>query len=90
MYKKVVKKQKNKQRIGLFVKKDDLVEIISGTKETTIRGKVSQVFSKKNQVIIEGVNLRTKHVKPMKEGDTGQIVRREIPVHISNIKRISE
>jgi large subunit ribosomal protein L24 len=90
MYKKVVKKQKNKQSTNLFVKKDDLVEIISGKKGTTVSGKISKVLSKKNQVVVEGINLRTKHVKPMKEGDTGQIVRREIPIHISNIKRILE
>tara|TARA_B100000475_G_C14896194_1_gene272593 strand:- start:270 stop:542 length:273 start_codon:yes stop_codon:yes gene_type:complete len=90
MYKKVVKKQKNKQSTNLFVKKDDLVEIISGKKGTAVSGKISKVLSKKNQVVVEGINLRTKHVKPMKEGDTGQIVRREIPIHISNIKRILE
>jgi|TARA_B110000971_G_C19865716_1_gene433760 large subunit ribosomal protein L24 len=90
MYKKVVKKQKVKQRNSFFVKKDDLVEVISGQQGQTIKGKISKVFARKNQVIVEGVNLRTKHVKPMKEGDTGQIVRRELPIHVSNIKRIVE
>jgi large subunit ribosomal protein L24 len=90
MYKKVVKKRKDRQTKNLFVKKDDLVEIISGKKGSTITGKVSKVLAGKNQIIVEGVNLRTKHVKPMKEGDTGQIVRRELPIHVSNIKRILE
>ena len=90
MYKKVVKKQNAKQRSSFFVKKDDLVEVISGQQGQTTTGKISKVLARKNQVIVEGVNLRTKHVKPMKEGDTGQIVRRELPIHISNIKRIVE
>ena len=37
------------------------------------------------QVIVEGVNVRTKHVKPMKEGETGQLLKKEMPVHISNV-----
>ena len=90
MYKKVVNKRRDKQAKNLFVKKDDLVEIVSGKKGSTTTGKISKVLAKKNQVIVEGINLRTKHVKPMKEGDTGQIVRRELPIHISNIKRILE
>jgi large subunit ribosomal protein L24 len=90
MYKKIVNKRKGKQSKNLFVKKGDLVEIISGKTSSTTTGKISEVLAKKNQVIVEGINLRTKHVKPMKEGDTGQIVRREIPIHVSNIKLISE
>ena len=36
-------------------------------------------------MIVEGVNVRTKHVKPMKEGETGQLLKRERPIHISNV-----
>ena len=36
-------------------------------------------------VIVEGVNMQTKHMKPMKEGETGRIVKREAPIDISNV-----
>ena len=50
-------------------------------------GKVLMVDVKKGKVVVEGVNIKTKHVKPMKEGETGRIMKREGAIHISNIKR---
>jgi large subunit ribosomal protein L24 len=41
-------------------------------------------------VVVKGVNIRTKHVKPQQEGESGQIVTQEAPVHSSNVMLYSE
>ena len=43
------------------------------------------VDKKKGKVVVEGVNIKTKHVKPMKEGESGSILKKESPIHISNV-----
>jgi ribosomal protein L24 len=49
-------------------------------------GKLLKVDLKRKEVIVEGVNIKTKHVKPMKEGESGSLVKKECPIHISNVK----
>ena len=53
-------------------------------------GEILSVNPKKSQVIVEGVNIRTKHVKPQQEGESGQIVTQEAPIHSSNVMLYSE
>ena len=48
-------------------------------------GKLLSIDMKKKQVVVEGVNIRTKHVKPMKEGESGSLVKKEMPIAISNV-----
>lgn len=69
------------------IKKGDQVLIISG-KDRAKQGKVLDVFLKENRLLVEGVNLRKKHVKPKKQGEKGQVV--EVPgrISISNVKLI--
>ena len=43
------------------------------------------VDAKKGKVVVEGVNIKTKHVKPMKEGESGSLLKKERPIHISNV-----
>jgi ribosomal protein L24 len=45
---------------------------------------------KKMVVTVEGVNMQTKHVKPMKEGEQGRIIKRESPVHMSKVVATGE
>jgi large subunit ribosomal protein L24 len=71
-------------RKKLFVKKGDNVMIIAGESKGQ-QGKVLVVDSKKQKVIIEGINLVTKHSKPSAEYPDGGIIKKEAPVHISNI-----
>nr|BCG67731.1 ribosomal protein L24 [Haptophyceae sp. NIES-3900] len=89
MYKKIEKKQKRSKKKNFLFKNGDLVKVVSGKQKETKSGKIIEVLKNKNQVIIEGVNIRTKHVKPMKEGDTGEIIRREFPISVSNVKHLS-
>ena len=66
------------------IKKDDMVKIIAG-KDKDKTGKVLSVDSKKNEVVVEGCNMVTKHTKPSAANQQGGIVTKEAPLHISNI-----
>ncbi len=69
------------------IKKGDQVLIISG-KDRGKRGKVLDVFPKEGRVVVEGANIRKKHVKPKKSGEKGQVVESPSRISISNIKLI--
>ena len=62
----------------------DTVEVIAG-KDKGKRGEVLQVLLKENKVIVEGVNEVTKHVKPSQADPEGGIIKREAPIHVSNV-----
>lgn len=70
------------------VKRDDEVQVISGANKGKT-GKVLQVLRDKGTVIIEGVNVRKKAVRPTQENPKGGFQEREMPIHASNVKRIS-
>ena len=69
------------------VKKGDSVLIIAG-KDKGRTGKIIKSLPKELKVLVEGMNLRKKHVKPKKQGEKGQVVAIPTPVDISNIKII--
>jgi large subunit ribosomal protein L24 len=46
---------------------------------------VLQVFPKESRVLVEGVNLKSKHVRAKREGEKGQTVKKAYPIHISNV-----
>ena len=66
------------------VKKDDAVVVVAG-KDKGKSGKVLGVFPKAQQILVEGVNVITKHIKPSQANPQGGRVRREAPIHISNV-----
>lgn len=76
-------------RYKMHIKKGDTVQVIAGRDKGKV-GEVLQVIPKNSQVIVKGVNIRTKHVKPRQEGESGQIVTGEAPVHSSNVMLYSE
>ena len=61
----------------------DSVMVITG-KYKGVTGKVLRVFSKEQQVLVEGIRVMKKHVKPS-EGKPGGIVSKESPIHVSNV-----
>jgi len=69
------------------IKKGDQVLITSG-KDRGRRAKVLKAFPKKRKLLVEGVNLRKKHIRPRREGEKGQIVETPAPIDISNIELI--
>ena len=69
----------------LHVKKDDTVKIISGD-DRGKTGKVLEVSPKEGKIIVEGLNLVKKHVKPRKMGDQGGIVEAESAIYASKVQ----
>jgi len=69
------------------IKKNDIVLVISG-KDRGRKGKVIESFPRQGKVVIEGINLRKKHMKPKKSGEKGQIVEMPVPLNASDVKLI--
>lgn len=68
------------------IRKGDLVEVIAGKKaDKKKQGKVLKVLTKKNRVIVEGVNMITKHLKPSTMNPDGGIQTIEGSIHASNV-----
>ena len=68
----------------MFVKTGDKVKVIAG-KDKGKEGKVLAVNAKDNTVLVENVNMVTKHSKPSMANQEGGIVTKEAPLHISNV-----
>lgn len=66
------------------IKKGDTVVVIAG-KDKSKTGKVLQVLPKKERVIVEGINMITKHQKPNPQLQQGGIIKQEAPIHVSNV-----
>lgn len=68
----------------LHIKKGDAVVVLSGN-EKGKTGKVTKVFPKTSQVLVEGIGMRKKHQRPRRAGQKGQIVDKQFPIHASNV-----
>ncbi len=68
----------------LKIKKGDTVRVIAG-KDNKSEGKVISVDAKNGKVLVEGVNMITKHTKPSQANPNGGIVQKEAPIDISNV-----
>lgn len=66
------------------IKKGDSVVVIAG-KDKGKTGTVAQTLPRTDQVIVEGVNIATKHQKNRRMRSQGQIIEIERPVHVSNV-----
>lgn len=69
---------------ALKIKKGDTVRVIAG-KDKDKEGKVLSVNAKDKKVVVEGVNMITKHMKPSAMNQQGGIVNREAPISIANV-----
>src|SRR5690606_41559831 len=74
-------------KIKLKIRKGDLVQVIAGETKGT-QGKVLEVIVDKNRAIVEGANLVSKHTKPNAANPNGGIIKKEAPIHISNLALI--
>lgn len=70
------------------VKVGDNVKVLTG-KDKGKEGKVLFTLRKKDRVVVEGVNIVKKHMKPSRMNETGGIVEVENPIHVSNVKVIT-
>jgi large subunit ribosomal protein L24 len=71
----------------LKLKKGDIVRIIAGDSRGS-QGRVLEVLREKRKVIVEGVNMVSKHTKPSAKQTQGGIVKKEAAIHISNVMLI--
>ena len=74
------------KKVKLHVKKNDSVVVISGNDKGKA-GKILKVFPLKARVIVEGVNIRKRHMRPTQGQPQGSIIEREFPIHASNVKK---
>lgn len=73
--------------IKLKVRVGDTVIVTAGDHKGT-QGKIASVNREKNKAIVEGVNMVSKHTKPSAKSPQGGIVKKEAPIHISNLALI--
>ena len=72
---------------SLNIRKDDLVQILSG-KDKGRKGKVLYTVPGKGMVVVEGVNIVSRHRKPRKQGDPGGIIKKEAPIRACKAMRV--
>jgi len=72
------------KRIKMRIRKGDTVQVING-KDKGKTGEVLRTLPIQNHVVVEGVNLRTRHLKPTQEGESGRIVTEEASLHASKV-----
>lgn len=82
--KNFAREKKDPVRYKMHLKKGDTVQVISGKDKGKV-GEVLQTLPKLSKVIVKGVNVITKHLKPQQEGESGRIVTQEAPIHSSNL-----
>ena len=71
----------------LKIKKGDTVKVIAGNYRGQ-EGKILSVIIEKNKAIVEGINMVSRHTKPSAASPQGGIVKKEAPIHISNLMLI--
>ncbi len=77
-------KKTDPKKKKLFLKVDDMVQVIAGKDKGTV-GKILNINRYRERVIVEGVNIVTKHIKPNQQGQEGRIEKFEAPIHYSNV-----
>ena len=71
------------------IKVGDNVRVITGSNKGK-EGKVLQVLKNENRVVVDGVNVVKKHVKPNRQNESGGILEVEAPIHASNVKLVDK
>lgn len=66
------------------IRKDDMVLVIAG-KDKGKKGKVRQSFPKRDRVVVEGINVAKRHMKPRGRARQAGIIEREVPIQVSNV-----
>ncbi|MDJ0843177.1 MAG: 50S ribosomal protein L24 [Crocosphaera sp.] len=77
-------KKASPKRQKMHVKTGDTIQVISGRDKGKV-GEVLKTLPTTSEIVVKGVNVRTKHVKPQQEGESGQIATFEAPIHSSNV-----
>ena len=70
--------------MAMHIKKDDMVQVMTGDYKGAT-GKVLRVMTDVNKVVVQGVNLAKKHVRPSRRNPSGGRINIEQPIHVSNV-----
>jgi large subunit ribosomal protein L24 len=81
------REQKKPKQKKIRLKKGDVVVVVSGN-DRGKKGKILSIDKKHGKIIVEGVHMIKKHMRPRKQGDQGGIIEKEAALHLSNIKLI--
>ena len=73
----------------VLIKVGDKVKVLAG-KDKGKEGRVLVTLKKKDRVVVEGINIVKKHLKPGRTNETGGILETENPIHVSNVKVVTE
>jgi large subunit ribosomal protein L24 len=73
--------------MSLKIKKGDTVQVISG-RDAGKQGKISQVFPRQHMVVVEGVNIRFKHVRTRRQNEMGQRIQFAAPLLIDKVQLV--
>ena len=71
----------------MSIRKDDLVVVLSG-KDKGKQGKVLEVMPKSGKVVVENINVVSRHTKPRKQGDQGGILKKEAPLYACKVQKV--
>jgi large subunit ribosomal protein L24 len=85
----MARQRQPRPRLRIRLKKNDLVEVITG-RDRGKRGKVLQVLPDKGRVVVQGVNFIKRHTRPNPQRNIkGGIAEREAAIHVSNVMIVS-
>ena len=71
----------------MSIRKDDTVVVLSG-KDKGKQGKVLKTEPKSGKVVVENINVASRHTKPRKQGDQGGIVKKEAPIYACKVQKV--
>lgn len=79
-------RRKNNKIPKLHVRKDDTVLVLSGNADVRgSRGRVLEVYPRKQKALVEGVNIIVRHIRPNQDYPNGGRVEKEAPIHVSKL-----
>jgi len=82
----MTQKIKKGDKVQIIAGKDRLKKTAKGEKTAkTNQGKVVQVLVDDNKIVVDGLNVRFKHLRPKKQGETGQRIEYPSPIELSNV-----
>ena len=73
--------------MAMNIKKGDTVVVLSG-KDKGKQGKILEVMPKEGKVVVEKINVVSRHTKPRKQGDQGGILKKEAPIYACKVQRV--
>ena len=69
------------------IKKNDTVIVLSG-KDKGVKGKVLEVMPKAGKVVVEKINVVSRHTKPRQQGEEGGILQKEAPIYACKVQKV--